>query len=684
MPMTILDKKTKKPFVNIWFGNFYKPAFDDKVFIDEAISFLKDEGFSSILLDSKAWEDFKSRFEGKEATQYVEMQEYMQQVIKKNALSHCFLALYLNGDNLYPNIRFSPPIYGESVVKSDGTDGKWYRYWSDKAKDSMCSHVKGLLSTYNDGLTEVEYKGDNRKPIVSMWDPIVAPSFDKEGQERYLSFLKTKNKTIENLNVKYASSFTSFEELKPQDYWLEEKDLTQREKTNLSKECKQILYDNRMWQREELIIYFKDMKERLHNIDSSLLLTPVLAQWGYFLTVNSTLLSKVGFADLWDTANRGIDIYALKGLVDVVHFISVPVTPYGDPDCYVTSYHHSQLRCLNHPNPFLGGIFYGRYLYNDLYAILTPHEILGTILASGAGGYISYGMCGLDDGGLLHRMEPYFNENLKEANKFFTDTVPMLGKRLESEIALLFPSQMALSEPLTENNSTERRLDSLGYYHALSDLGLSVDVIDLNTFISTSKQYKVLVIPENDQYLLEPNKTGEEKLKEFVVNGGTIIHSPGGVEAISAFNIEQKQQQTSHINTNGEKAIVFSVDFKSYDNGEMIATYDDGGKAIVRQTIGNGNLISFGFDYGLSYINKVAPHVPREEKNNELYPVSMLKTNILKAILETALNKELQYRKDIEIAKFEKGAVVINHTSYKTVYGEKEIPGHSSVFISNN
>lgn len=62
------------------------------------------------------------------------------------------MALYMNGDNLYPNIRFSPPVYGESVMDQKGNDGKWYRYWSEKAKDSMETHVAGLMKTYGENI----------------------------------------------------------------------------------------------------------------------------------------------------------------------------------------------------------------------------------------------------------------------------------------------------------------------------------------------------------------------------------------------------------------------------------------------------------------------------------------------------------------------------------------------------
>ena len=59
----LTDKRTKEPYINIWFGNFYRPAFDDRQFVKESISLLKRLGFNSVMLDSKAWEDFKERYE---------------------------------------------------------------------------------------------------------------------------------------------------------------------------------------------------------------------------------------------------------------------------------------------------------------------------------------------------------------------------------------------------------------------------------------------------------------------------------------------------------------------------------------------------------------------------------------------------------------------------------------------
>lgn len=90
----------------------------------------------------------------------------------------------------------------------------------------------------------------------------------------------------------------------------------------------------------------------------------------------------------------------------------------------------------------------------------------------------------------------------------------------------------------------------------------------------------------------------------------------------------------------------------------------DGAPAVVRRQTGNGAVYSLGFDYGFSLAAKISPHVPREQKNNELYPLPMLKRNLLQEILETALNTSLVFQKNIQRAEFTGGILVINHTSY--------------------
>ena len=115
------DMNRPAPFLSLWFGNFFEPAYSDLDFIKNGTSDIKNMGFDTVLTDSKSWQDFFDRYEGKEASQYLRGQEFMQQCIKDEGLSHWFLSLYLCGDNLYPTIRFSPPVIGEGITTVDGT-----------------------------------------------------------------------------------------------------------------------------------------------------------------------------------------------------------------------------------------------------------------------------------------------------------------------------------------------------------------------------------------------------------------------------------------------------------------------------------------------------------------------------------------------------------------------------------
>jgi hypothetical protein len=344
-----------------------------------------------------------------------------------------------------------------------------------------------------------------------MWDPIVAPSFDAEGKRRYLSWLEKEYSCIDALNKSYQTTFRSFDEMEKEDYWF-----TGKYKDRQIDSCGEgennpiafvLLRDNRKWQRFELREYFKDMRTRFSSFPEKLYLKPVMTQWSYFLNIDGTKLAGVGFADLWDTAVRGIDIYELAPYVDCCYFITVPVTPSGDPDAYIVVCQHSMIRCMNKGRDFLGGIYWGRYLYNDLYQTLTPCEIVGSIAASGASGISAYGMNGLDDGGLLDRMDRGFQNSLTAANKWFKKVVPQLKGFPQTEIAILFPSAMEAYEPLTVPGNDIRRLDMLGWYKSCCDAGFQPDIIDLNMAVKGAlKRYKVLILSANSCYFVEPHQ----------------------------------------------------------------------------------------------------------------------------------------------------------------------------------
>jgi hypothetical protein len=686
----MIDIKTKEPYINVWFGNFYKPAFDDEYFVEEAIKLIKKLGFNSVLLDAKAHEDFRDCYKGLEPSQYVKMMEFMIKSLKENGMSHDFLALYLNGDNLYPNIRFSPPIHGDSVKNMDGTNARWYRYWSPKAHEAMMDHVTGLLKTYGGNGTVFEINGELKKPICSMWDPIVAPSFDEEGIERYTNWIsKAYENNISLFNKKYSTEFNNFSDLKPSDYWFECKYskaemFIQQDVASLTP--KAIMWsDNMKWRKEELCNYFAIMQKKFKALDENLYLCPDLAQWSYFLNIDGSMLSNVGFSELWDTAMRGIDIYALSPFMDSTHFITVPVTPFGDPDPYVVSSQHSMMRAMNEGREFIGGVYFGRFLYNDIYETLSPCEIVATIVASGAKGYTSYGMCGLDDGGVLHRMGEAFNNSLGAANKWAKEVIPLIKGKRRKDVAILFPSAMAAFEPMTVDGNKELRIDMLGWYKSCLDAGYSTDIIDLVMLEKHLEEYKVLILSANDCYLLEPNTEAEKLIRQWINEGGILLHGPKDKLVEASLGIKGNFHEKDCIYYK-EGGLPQGNNFDSFLGEEVIATYlKDNEGSVVCNHIGKGSVYSFGFYYGYSYSAKIAPHVPLEQKNNELYPIPMMKSDIAKDIINRHIKPSSDIKeKNVETAVFDNGIVIINHSSYPVLLKKLSGTKHFQYYVNED
>lgn len=695
------EQSRKEPFINIWFGNFYEPAFSDEKFIEEAIKEIKELGFDNVMLDSKTWKDFFERYEGKEASRYVKMQEFMMKTIQKYRLSHNFLAIYLNGDNLYPHIRFSPPVLGEPVVKIDGTEGRWYKYWSEKVYDVMIEHVKGLFNLYSPNHSTIIIDGEERIPICSMWDPIVEPSFDAEGIDRYSKWLSTQyNGNIETLNNAYEADFECFEKLQPKDYWFQLKygdnELFTEDDVIHLRPRFLVWADNLKWKRQEFREYFKSMQMRFKKLNPKLYLSPNISQWSIFLNINGPLLKGVSFSDWWDTANRGIDPYEIINFVDNCSFTAVPVTPYGDADAYVVSCQHSMIRSMNRSRDFSVGIFFGRFLYNDIYKYLTPAEMIGTSVASGAKGYFVYGYCGLDDGGIMHRMDKSFKDSIRIGNEWAKKVIPLIKGKQKKDIAILFPSAMALLEPFLVNGNSERRLDMLGWYKSACDAGFLPDVIHLNQIEEgLLNGYKNLIITANDCYAADRKPKAEGIIKQWVHAGGILIHGPEDKLVEYALGISGVKTDKDCIFYH-EGAIPVSNVFNSYEGDTVIASYvRDGNGCIVKNSFNHGMVYSFGFNYGYSYVSRIIPNVPEEQGNKEFYPVPFLKKDPYQDILFAHNIPAFSVNeKNIGIAVFDNGAVIVNHSSYpfdtnkikgKKCFqydmGNENLIPHSAVFV---
>ena len=693
-----MTKHISEPLMTLWFGNFYRPAYDDRAFVDDAMKRIRQMGFNTVLLDSKAWEDFRDRYAGKEASQYVAQQEYMMKAASREGLAHMFLSLYLNGDNLYPNIRFSPPIYGESVTLPDGRDGHWYKYWSEKARDSQQEHVSGLLNLYRRNHTQMDVEGEHCLPMCSMWDPIAAPSFDEEGQQRYRGWLKRRYGGIEAFNAVYGTAFAAFADVQPADCWFTAKhgedscytldDLRQNTPDFT------MWADNMRWLADELTLYFEDMKERLHSIDPALFLMPNLTQWSHMLNIDTSRKSDIGLCELWDTAMRGIDMRAIAPHVDMAHYYTVPVTIDGDPDAYVVSCQHAHIRSMNQGRSFIGGVYWGRFLYNDVYRFVTPEEVVGSIVASGVSGISAYGMCGMDDGGLLHRMDEGFTESLARANAWAKEVIPRLGKRRQSRAAILFPTAMALLEPLKVDGADARRNDTLGLYRACCDLGFAPDLVEKPDVLAGLSGYDVLLIPADDCYHVQRDVAMEAALRTFVEQGGVMIHGQYAEAAELAFGLAAASAESRCYTYRGEGGLLLGAPYVSYPGETIAAWREDGANCISRNTFGKGFVYSFGFMPGYQIAARTAPHVPPSQRNNALYPLTHMEHNPLRDILLAHASPDTPIAmKDVETASFEHGLIAINHRSTPVTlkaaghwHSQQPVsgtilPAHSAVFI---
>src|ERR1044072_413428 len=272
---------TQRPFISIWFGNFFEPFFSDREAVRRGIAEVAGLGFSSINLNSKAWEDFFARYRGEPASPYVAMQEFIMEEMKKHGLDYPDLALYLCGDNLYPNTRGVAPVRGEEPARPNGQPMGTYKYWSPRAQQTMVDHVRGLLKLYAKGMRR---GSDGRVILQTMFEPIPKPSFDAEGKQKYLAWLEKRySGDIAKLNQRYGLAAKSFAELQPAEYWLRPEELnwvgcarpTAADFANRTADFYRWV-DNQTHLADVLDEYLATMKKRWRELEPQLFVEPLL------------------------------------------------------------------------------------------------------------------------------------------------------------------------------------------------------------------------------------------------------------------------------------------------------------------------------------------------------------------------------------------------------------------------
>lgn len=648
------------PFISMWFGNFFEPFYSDADAVRKGIADVAALGFNSVNLDSKPWEDFFARYQGESASQYVATQELMMSEAAKHGLDYTCLALYLCGDNLYPNIRDVPPVWGEQAVLPDGQPMGTYKYWSPAAQATMVDHVAGLLRLYGGGMRRTN---DGKIVMQTMFDPIAKPSFDEEGRKHYLDWLTQRyNGDLGELSNRYRINAMSFESLRPEDYWLRPEELnwvgcalpTAADFAAQAPDFHRWV-DNQTYLGEVLVNYFATMREHWQAMDPQLFVEPVLHQWGYFFNPPAQ--------PDWQTGQRALDVYRLAKHVDSVLFIAAPLNAENRPDATVLGVESAIARTANEGRPFTGGLYLGRHINEDVYRTVPPAEAIATQVAGGAQRLHTYGYSGLDDGGVLFRMDDVFKDSLRQGTRWAAEVMPLLQQPRKHEVAILFPAAMSFYEPLELDENGRRRMDLLGWYQQLTDLGWHADILHPDQVAAGALQnYQHLVVPTDSLYGLFDTSAAEAAIRGFVEAGGTMMHGAGCKIAKRVFGISEEAVEFDCIRWQ-EDLIPHGWSTSAFTSaGENVGSYIGSGQpAILRTPIGRGKVLSFGFEYGYAYSRQTMPIVPPAYGKSEMHPLVLLERTPIEAEIGTSPSALMPPVRGVETVIFGNSAVIVNH-----------------------
>lgn len=684
-----------KPFLGLWFGNFFEPFYSDPSKVRAGLKDAAGLGFTSVNLDSKAWADFFARYAGGEASTYVATQELMMKECEALGLSHTHLALYLCGDNLYPGIRDVPPVRGEEPLRPNGTPMGTYKYWSPIAQKTMVEHVTGLLRLYSKGMSR--FAGTPpRRVMQTMFEPVVRPSFDEEGRSRYLSWLEHRyGGDLALLNCRYGLSARSFEELRPEDYWYRpevldwincavpsEQDFAERSPAFFR------WVDNQRYLGEELEGYLVIMLRHWRSLAPDLFVEPVLHQWGFFF-------NPPGQAH-WQTGKRALDAYRVGKHVDGVLFISSPLNAENDPDATALSIEGAIGRAANRFGDFTAGLYLGRHVNGDIYRQVPPGESIATLVAAGASGLHMYGYSGLDDGGVMYRMDNLFRESLRAGNAWAAAVIPKLDAPRAREAAILFPAETSFYEPADVGPRARHRTDLLGWYAQLVDLGYAVDILHPEQVVAGEiAAYRLLVVPANPFYDLGENAALEKAVASWVGAGGCLLHGPACQLAQKAFAIRQKAVPFDCIRWR-EDIIPHGWSTVAYEEGENLGAYiQSGEKGIARLPFEKGAVYSFGFEYGYAYARRTMPVVPSQYGRSEMHPIVLLEKTPLEVLFGRGRDCLVPPEKGLEQVRFGSRYILVNHrsTAVRVAVPSSErlpldpwagewLPGHSALYLA--
>jgi hypothetical protein len=242
--------------------------------------------------------------------------------------------------------------------------------------------------------------------------------------------------------------------------------------------------------------------------------------------------------------------------------------------------------------------------------------------------------------------------------------IPLLNQPRTKEVALLFPAEMSLYEPLEVDTDGRYRMDLLGWYTQFTDLGWHVDILHPDQIAAGALAgYKHLVVPHNSLYDLGDNSALESAVKAFVTDGGRIFHGPHCELARRALGIEEEAVVFDCIKWH-EEIIPHGWSTVAYRGGTAVGTYIQTGRhAIVQTNLGAGRVFSFGFQYGHSYSRRTMPIVPANYGRREMHPLVLLKKTPVAELAGPSPQAPMVPVKGVEFARFGTRLIIVNHRS---------------------
>lgn len=673
----------KRPHFSLWFGNFFEPYFSDRKKVAEGMREIADMGFNSIILDSKLWEDFTRFFETGEASPYVAMQQYMIEEAKKCGLGINFLTLFYNGDNLYPHIRDSAPDLLHPVTGRDGKPFRGYRHWDLAQTEAMAVHTERLyrLLAKDAASKAVDETGVERTPCYFYHSPGVMPSFDEDGKRVYVNWLRNRyQENIDALNREYGAEWASFDAPDMRDLWPE---MTREDYRNGGARMR-MHRDNMLFRQEIMESFYRELTVRVRKRLPGIYLYDCVSQWKYLLP------------DWVEISERGLDLWRLGKYLDCPSFYTLPADAYGETNGYAVSCEMAVLRSACRQEDLTGGLFLGRYLYNDIYNTVTPAEMMASALGAGATDLFFYGYSGLDDGGNFGKWSEDRKCSVRQGLDWFARVRELTGKRVKKkQAAILFPyaSFTMDNRRLNEEDFRAGRNDCLGYYQQLADMGINADFVTPEQVRDGALEgYALVILPSNPLYRYLPDGPMEEMLRAYVQAGGHMV-AGASCGLFDALGITAQDHPEDSIFWK-EKITEFSIRFKAFPHAVPEAVYgQDKATALGRVVMGKGTIYTAGFDMGACYCERRHKPVAVVYGRENHYPLTVLDETPMEMWIRE-IGMDSYQRRGVERIPFENGLLLINHTSYDCYlpvstqgistfagFDGRVLPGHHSVFL---